>query len=480
MLPCRRAKSTRMPYRGAKMADASPVQRLLVLSDLHLAPPGDQCVFRAHRPLTALLLNLSAWPHPQHLVLNGDVFDFLQIPGYDALSLPLAPQRMGVLLDALDAEPPHRNVVQALRHFSGQGHRLSVLPGNHDPELNLASVQTVLANRLGSCDVLAPHEGSWYVQVAGHAVHGLHGHHGDAFNAISAATMLEAQAAGAPDVALPPGSRLVCAVINRYRRARHPDGRPRFPFVDLLPSEVAVVLALLLLDPTQASRQVCAALNITVATLWRMVLQATGLASARLAAPEAARPAPVADPTDAFLTELAGDIAGAMTPAELSAPQRMEDDLRGYLAHGAPPDVAKKMLSSGGLARSLLLRALGRALLRGRDGFRPQTADKLAKGVMATWGRQCIAVTGHTHAAKEISLAPGQIYLNTGTWLDLVLPPADASAAAVSAWLARLANDEVPRWQGCPIAVVDPNGARLLHWDGQALRPWAEGLPAMD
>ncbi len=469
-----------MPCRGATVADAPPLQRLLVLSDLHLAPPGDQCVFRAHQRLTALLLKLADWPQPQHLLLNGDVFDFLQIPGYDALSLPLAPQRMGALLDALDAEPPQRNVVQALRHFSGRGHRLSILPGNHDPELNLASVQAVLAGRLGSGDAPAPHEGHWQVQVAGHMVHGLHGHQGDAFNAISAATMLDAQAAGAQEVALPPGSRLVCRVINRYRRARHPDGRPRFPFVDLLPSEGAVVLALLLLDPAQASRQVCAALGISVAMLWRRVLHATGVAPARLAAPAAGRPAPVTGPADDFMTELAGDIAGAMTPAELHAPQRVQDDLLGYLAHGAPPESAQGLLSSGGLARGLLLRALGRALRRGRDGFRPQTADPLANAVMATWGRQGIAVTGHTHAAKQISVAPGQTYLNTGTWLDRVLPPADATAPAVCAWLARLADDQVPRWQGGPVAVVDADGARLLHWNGQALRPWAEGLPAVD
>lgn len=461
------------------MGEIVPVQRLLVLSDLHLAPPGEACVFRAHQPLTTLLQELAAWPQSQHLVLNGDVFDFLQIPCYDALSLPLAPLRMRALLDALDAEPSHRNVVQALRHFTGQGHRLSILPGNHDPELNLASVQAVLADRLGSRDTPTPHEGSWRVQVAGTVVHGLHGHHGDAFNAISAASMLDAQAAGAPHVPLPPGSRLVCEVINRYRRARHPDGRARFPFVDLLPSEAAVVLALLLLDPAQACRQVCGALGITVTALWRMVLQATGMASARLATAEAGRPAAEAGRVDAFVAELAGDIAGVMTQAELQALQRVENDLRDYLGRGAPAVSTPNLLSGGGLARSLLLRALGRALLRGRDGFRPEVADKLANTVMDSWGREGIAVTGHTHAAKQISRAPGQVYLNTGTWLDLVLPPADVSAAAVTEWLARLSNDEVPRWQGGPLAVVDVDGARLLHWNGQALRPWNEGLPAM-
>ena len=58
---------------------------LYVLSDLHLAPPGEQCVFAAHAPLVALLdrIATSPSPSPQWLVLNGDVFDFLQIPGYE-------------------------------------------------------------------------------------------------------------------------------------------------------------------------------------------------------------------------------------------------------------------------------------------------------------------------------------------------------------------------------------------------------------
>ena len=81
--------------------------RLWVLSDLHLAPPGDQCVFQSHGALTGLLEHLTVMPvtkPPQWLVLNGDVFDYLQIPGYDELSLPLAVQRTGQILDALDAD----------------------------------------------------------------------------------------------------------------------------------------------------------------------------------------------------------------------------------------------------------------------------------------------------------------------------------------------------------------------------------------
>jgi UDP-2,3-diacylglucosamine pyrophosphatase LpxH len=141
------------------MPAESQAQGLYVLSDLHLAPAGEQCVFAAHEPLAALLDQITASASPQWVVLNGDVFDFLQIPGYGQLSLPLAPQRLADILDALDAEPPERNVVRALQRLTAAGHTLCCLPGNHDAEQNLATVQDVSARRLGSSQVLPPSAG---------------------------------------------------------------------------------------------------------------------------------------------------------------------------------------------------------------------------------------------------------------------------------------------------------------------------------
>ena len=475
------------------MAGDAQADALWVLSDLHLAPPGEQCVFRAHEKLVALLDHVAGCAPAQMLVLNGDVFDFLQIVDYQALSLPLAPQRMAGLLAALDGEPPERNIVQALRRLTGAGHTLCCLPGNHDPELNLAAVQAVLQQSLGSSGVLPPHGGFWRVQVAGRAVVGLHGHHRDAFNAISANTLLAAQAKGDAEVALPPGSRLVCQVINPYRRAKNPQGVPRFPFVDLLPSDKAVVLALLLLDPRLAGQRLAGALGIGASALVRAVMQRTGMASAMLGGAAAAGAAqhgqprlrqpdirPDITPEAAFLAGLAGTMADAMTPAEQAAPQRVASELQAYLASGTGAGIIVanqvQFLSGSGIAHGLLLRALGRALDQAREAFRPSQPDALARDVRATWGQAVIAITGHTHAAKAIGDPAGPVYINTGTWLDLVALPADTGQAAVALWLDDLAAGRVKRWQGCPVAKVDAGGARLQHWDGQALKSWDEGL----
>jgi UDP-2,3-diacylglucosamine pyrophosphatase LpxH len=311
---------------------------LYVLSDLHLAPPGEQCVFAAHAPLVALLDQIAASPSPQWLVLNGDVFDFLQIPGYEQLSLPLAPQRMAGLLDALAAEPRERNVVQALQRLTAAGHTLCCLPGNHDAELNLFSVQEVLAQRIRSSQVLPAAAGFWRLEVAGRRVVGVHGHHDDAFNAIGG-DLRQAQADGDATVKMPPGSRLVCEVINPYRRAKTADGTPRFPFVDLLPSDRAVVLALLLLDPALACKRLRAALGISADALVRMILMRTGIAGSMLrgaaAAPLAGQAAPPArsePPEAAWLAALAGTIADAMTPADRAAEAMLERQMEAYFS----------------------------------------------------------------------------------------------------------------------------------------------------
>lgn len=458
------------------MSAEPQVDGLYVLSDLHLAPAGEQCVFRAHAPLVALIDRIAAAPAPQWLLLNGDVFDFLQIPGYDRLSLPLAAARMQQILDTLDREPPARNVVAALRRLTAAGHTLCCLPGNHDPELHLHGVQAVLAAVLGSRQPFPPEADHWRLQVAGRTVLGQHGHAGDAFNAIGSARMLRAQAAGDDEVPLPPGSRLVCGVINPYRRARTADGRPRFPFVDLLPSDHAVVLALLLLDPALAARRLYDALGIAPAVLVRKAMLATGIGGKRLSRGSAE----TATPDEGWLDALADSIgtAAALEADHVSA-SRLQRELEAYLQGHAPARMRHDVphLAGGGAVQRVLWRALAAALERGRDAFRPDAIDALAQRTMQGLDGDSIAIAGHTHAAKEIATPGGGVYLNTGTWLDLTPIPTDTGPDALDAWLDAIAEDRVPRWQGCPVAKVDATGAQLLHWTGASLRPWREAVP---
>lgn len=451
-----------------------------MLSDLHLAPPGEHCVFAAHEPLVALIEHLIDTPAaavPQWLVLNGDVFDFLQIPGYDELSLPLAPQRMTGLLDALDAEPPHRNVVRALARFTAGGHVLCCLPGNHDAELNLASVQQMLAQRVGSSTALPPSAGQWRLTVAGRSVVGLHGHHEDAFNAISGERMRGAQADGDAVVPMPPGSRLVCQVINPFRRAKTPDGTRRFPFIDRLPSDQAVVLAVMLLDPRLAGKRLKDALGIGAAALVRKALMASGARRPTLSGGTVSERAAAGGLE--WVDDLAVHLAGAADDAHAGAATTgaaVEHELDAYFAgQGSVAMPPLNILSGGeGAVRGVLWRALARVLATTRDGFQSGTADRLAQHMIRTAQPGTVTITGHTHAAKALFADDGAVYLNTGTWLDQVLPPQDIEAAHLPNWLDRLQRDELTTWNGYPVAVVDSTGARLMRWGGGALVAWSD------
>lgn len=471
---------------AADPAQTPAADRLYVLSDLHLAPAGEQCVFNAHAPLVALVNHLRTQPK-SWLILNGDVFDFLQIPGYNELSLPLAAQRMQQILDDLDNEPPERNLVQALRHFTAAGHRLSCLPGNHDPELNLASVQEVLAARLGAeTQALPPSQGYWRMQVAGRRVVGLHGHHIDAFNAIASQSLLQAQADGRESLPLPPGSRLVCEVTNTYRRARTADGARRFPFVDAMPSETAAALALLILDPAKAGRALATTLGLKSHSLVRAVLRRSGVASAHLSAraPVAATAnAETSAETNPFEASLAQALADALSPADRAAETRVADELQSWLDGRAAPAAmhrpvrqpdrqttgAAAMLSAGSLVRGLLLRALGRCLDDARLASPIDQPDALARDVISTWGRGVVALTGHTHAPKRIADDQSGVYLNNGSWLDQVAGPATTDADAVDDWLQRLQRGALPWQPQRPVVRVDAEGAALLRWDGVKL-----------
>jgi hypothetical protein len=122
---------------------------------------------------------------------------------------------------------------------------------------------------------------------------------------------------------------------------------------------------------------------------------------------------------------------------------------------------------------------LAKQLAGAENAFAPDQADELSNDSIRTWGHSTsgpvIAITGHTHAAKFIE-HPAGIYINSGTWQDLVRIPADLSETALAAWLLDLQNDKIPRWRRCPVVRIDVNGPALLHWDGSILQDWSSSI----
>src|SRR5262245_58477321 len=110
-------------------------RRVIVVSDLHIAPPGRLNSFHAHAALAGLLRESARVPETT-LVLNGDVLDLLQIEGRSpGLGLALAAAFVDETLDQLAHDPGGRDVLVALGEVARGGTTCIVIPGNHDPEL---------------------------------------------------------------------------------------------------------------------------------------------------------------------------------------------------------------------------------------------------------------------------------------------------------------------------------------------------------
>ena len=435
-------------------------------------------MFVAHEALVSLIDHLAEAPPaqpPNWLVLNGDVFDHLQIPGYDALSLPLALQRTDQMLDALDTESRERNVVQALAPVRGARTSAVVHARQSRCRTESGAGSAIAFNQARQHDRAADLDrragGSrsppieWWAGTDTTTTHSTRS---------AAPASLRAQEAGDPSVPLPPGSRLVLEVINPFRRAKSADGARRFPFVDALPNDRAVLLAIMLLDPRLAGRRLSGALGIGAAALVRKALMASGPRGQQLGGADT-RVAQAAS-TD-WMDVLGNELTGATADQDGFMTAAIEHEVDAYFADAVAADgggAQRLALRTGGV-RGLLLRALARSLSAARTSFQSCLADALARDTIDTWGRGQVALAGHTHAARCISVGNGAaMYINTGTWIDQVIPPAGLDAQELPDWLERLSRGEVPLWNGYPVAVVDTDGPRLMRWQGQGLARWVD------
>src|SRR6185437_7449934 len=192
--------------------------RLLVLSDLHMSPPGPLATFHAGAALADLFqANARAGTT---IILAGDIVDFLQVKDRPpVLDMPGAPALMRRALAAIVAEPWGRAIFDGLAALLRAGGRCILIPGNHDPELHHPATRDVFLDALD----LPDHPGfnvhiaadSWSTVVGGLPVRVGHGHRlADPWNDIDPAAVLRAVETGDARVALPPGSRLVLELLN--------------------------------------------------------------------------------------------------------------------------------------------------------------------------------------------------------------------------------------------------------------------------
>ncbi len=439
-------------------------RRLLVLSDLHISPPGPLATFH-QGPALAALLQANAHPSTT-LVLAGDIVDLLQVdPRPSTLDMPGAPALLRRALTEISATSWGHDLLAALTTLLDTGGHLVILPGNHDPELFHPHTRDVFLEAL---HLPADHPGltvhavdaPWTTLVGSLPVRVVHGHRLDGWNDIDPEAVLRAVETGAAGVALPPGSRLVLEIMNPLKKALdRTTGERRFPFLDLLKPERATVSLLLpYLDWDAAAGRVPTFAGLVARRFLRRFERA--LRRGRVLA------AAVAEEPAETLDEVLADALAETLPEDERSPDAAVRTLQSMLVRRGPAAPGTLAVHEGAIrrtARWYLERVAGDTSFFDRAHASDEDRAAIARELPEGSGPR-VAVFGHTHAARDIDLGDGRHYLNCGTWMDLMKLPDLANDAEVQAFIDRLEAGDVPRLQLRTYVEVTEEGAALRDW----------------
>ncbi len=418
-------------------------RRVYVLSDLHLGPGGALTTFHEPERLCSLLERWRTGDRIDELILAGDVFDFLQVEAYDGFDASRAAARFETLL----AHPPTAAVLAGVKALAGhRGVELTVLSGNHDPELLVNDVRGAFEREVGRTgsvrwaddEALVPRDGD-HPAVWGRAVHAdeaagdptrhvwvVHGDRWDPANAIDRDAVRAASRDGTA-VSLPVGSHLVFEVLSRLKVHHR--------WVDELKPELPVVVPLLMaLAPRETAgyltRHYAIAGRLFVAQV-RAFLRSGDLFDDGLPGESGERDVP---------TVAARAIAAELASASRDAQDGFLAELERVLERGAPPPAGASLLSGSSGVSGLLLRAWLR-LVRAVDRFGrldgPDSMVASAHRYLPTGLGALVA--GHTHGARiRADLSPP--YFNSGTWMPVRTLPSDLQGL-----VATLTDAQAPR-----------------------------------
>lgn len=473
------------------------------------------------------------------LIVNGDLVDFLaEADDPPPNAAPAAPPTWSpftadpdAAVRKLEAIVARDHVVfDALARFLAAGHRLVLLLGNHDVELALPPVRAALARLLGvgpESDYTFIHDGEAY--LVGDALVE-HGNRYDSFNVVDQGALRELRSVMSRRQSLPDGgafdppagSRMVATVINPIKE--------QYRFIDLLKPETgAVVPVLLALEPGYRSVLSRVASIVAQARDHRMAAPAVPASSGDRGigpmpgSPMASGPMPGGsmgrgplgptavgsytseqEPLERLLDEQLGDAAEEFRTAMRATEPTAGTTARGIDARGfgggmfarATEGLAERVDEGLGLLRLLTARRgadvdarLPALLAALRALQKDQSFDEkveteatyidAAKALAANGIRH--VVFGHTHLPKSIPLPGGGLYLNSGTWADVMQLPSDVLSGARDVAMSAL-RDLVGRIEGNDFSsytLFRPTYVRIdLDADGRAtpeLCHWTAG-----
>lgn len=426
------------------------MRRIIIISDLHIG--GKYKPMLGHPELlVAFLEQLSEYrasaDETVELVINGDFVDFLAIEPFSGWT----PDEAACSSKLNEAFERFEKVFDALKLCLSKVSRFTLLLGNHDIESALPRVHRQLLERLGT----NPHQCLFYSDNQAYRIGDLlieHGNRYDSWNAIdytglrkvlSQASRLEPLA----QLSICPGSQMVEELINPLKED--------YPLVELLKPETKIVpLLLAALEPSLKSdvKRLYRVFKLWSDQWLRMRSWIPKISSGGeelIAAPTLGAGLP-GDIRSAFADELTGSV----NEEELVS---VGGKLKSIWKKIRPDGIAAKVRNHEQIPDSQIQRiqlSLAKALDKDRtfdddgpDGPYLEAARRLCRARGDGVPQPKIAVMGHTHLVRQVGLGDGSLYLNTGTWVDLIKVPkecleqTDAGRAELGRWLQQIVLD---------------------------------------
>ena len=491
-----------------------PARQVFVISDLHVGgayPDTDDADDRGFRistqvpHLTAFVAAL-AEKQPANpaieLVINGDFIDFLAESDASPTGWQAFTKDADAAVSKLEAIVARdRPFFAALGHLLSRGHCLTITLGNHDIELALPPVRKKLMELMG---VEAQHRFQFIYDGEAYVIGDVlieHGNRYDMFNVVDHdalrryRSLLSRHQAVPAEHAFeaPTGSHIVASIMNPVKTS--------YPFIDLLKPETgAAVPILLALEPGTRTLLGRLALMVKRARKHRLSaaampgfggdIHAEGDGGAAFGQDigsfddglEPGAPVDPGEPVDNSEDALAAVLSDAMGEnadvflAEFQQSTTIGEDISSADFFDRTLGLASLLLARNDahVERRLpsLLKAL-RAVQNDKSFDRSvETAREYldAANELARGGFQCV-VFGHTHLPKRVALDNGALYINTGTWADVMRFPMDILTGSDEQGLAKLrefiddiAQKKLNRWIGfgATYARLDMDAAHRL------------------
>ena len=386
------------------------IERIYVVSDLHVGVDGDLNIFAGREAFPEFVGGLGSG---DRLILNGDAFDFLLDDG--PLDLGEAVPRARAIVEGGDGKA----VFGALRAARQRGTEITIRIGNHDPETGLPEVRKIFDEAAGGVTFDAVEVSRF--ELGGVPVGIAHGEHVDHWNRFE-------HRLGKPDFSFPPGSKLVKSLLNRVKQ----DYRLRF--ADLLKPDVeGALLAVLAVEP-KAARFLFSTDTLDI----------VGQLRKRISGRLYELPAPVVAHEAPHAADALDDEAADALEALLKGPSGGDGDIEeGLEAVFAP---LTKKVRSAWLRAGLSLWARLQKHVAGDKGeaffsLDPEPHERATAEEIQGGHDVDVVVLGHTHAARLQSFG-GLTLANSGTWIPLMsLPSPDAPAEEWTDLLERLRDD---------------------------------------